>query len=45
MMFCVMFKSSKLNEIHIIILLYKKGWFGDKKINFHPWGSRINSHK
>jgi len=45
MMFCVMFKSSKLNRMHIIILLQKKWWLGDKRVNFHPWGSKINFHK
>jgi hypothetical protein len=38
------FKWNILNRMHIIILS-QVGWLGGKKIDFHPWGSRINFHK
>jgi hypothetical protein len=30
--------------MHIIFLAQQVGWFGGKRIGFHPWGSKINSH-
>jgi len=45
MMFCEMFKSNKVNRMHITILSLKVGWLGGKGVDVHPWDSRIDSHK
>jgi coproporphyrinogen III oxidase len=40
-----MFKSSKVNKMHIIILSQKVRWFGGKGFDLTPWNSKINFHK
>jgi hypothetical protein len=34
-----------LNRMHIVSLLQQVGWFGGKRIDLYPWGSKINPHK
>jgi hypothetical protein len=31
--------------MHIISFPQQVGWLGDKRIDFCPWGSRINLHE
>jgi len=45
MMFCVMFQWSKLNRMQITILSQQVRWLGGKRVDYHPWGSRIYSHR
>jgi hypothetical protein len=34
-----------LNKINITLFTQQVGLFGDKKVEFHPWGPRIKLHK
>jgi len=34
-----------LNKTNIKLFTQLVGWFGGKRVQFHPWGSRIKFHK
>ncbi len=42
---CNVYMKYCLNKINTKLFTQQVGWFGGKRVQFHPWGPRIKIHK